>query len=68
MGRAVNTGLKSATTTVYREVKERARLISEALRGLEPAAESIEDLFPLSPDAVDELAPAYELAPRRARG
>lgn len=66
--RTRNAGLKGATATVYREVRERARLISEALRGLEPTHEPLDDLFPTSNEATDRLAPAYELAPRRATG
>lgn len=67
--RANTSSLKSASAIVYQEVRERARLISEAFRGLEPAQEPFEELFP-APDstAVDELAPAYELTPRRATG
>jgi hypothetical protein len=67
--RASNSSLRSASAIIYQEVRERARLISEAIRGLEPAQDPLEELSP-APDstAVDELAPAYELTPRRATG
>jgi hypothetical protein len=64
-----STGLRTARSIVYREVMERARLIAEAVRGLEPVEEPMdESLQTADSSAVDELAPAYELTPRRATG